>query len=135
MPEIKGGCLCGAVRYSASGDPAFVGICHCTDCQKFTGASFATVIGVPKPALSVQGEMASYGKTGDSGKTITRRFCPKCGSSLMDEADALPNIVMLGAGTLDDAGWVKPGMQIYCDSAQPWVSLAGEMQRFGKMPG
>lgn len=135
MPEIKGGCLCGAVRYSASGDPAFVGVCHCTDCQKFTGAAFAAIVGVPKPALSVQGEMASYGKPGDSGKTITRMFCSQCGSSLMDEADALPNIVMLGVGTLDDASWVKPGMQIYCDSAQPWVSLGGEMQRFGKMPG
>ena len=135
MPEIKGGCLCGAVRYSASGDPAFVGVCHCTDCQKFTGAPFGAILGVPKPALSVQGEMTSYAKTGDTGKTITRRFCPKCGSSLMDEADALPNIVMIGVGTLDDASWVKPGMQIYCDSAQSWVQLGGEMQRFAKMPG
>jgi len=135
MPEIKGGCLCGALRYSASGDPAFVGVCHCTDCQKFTGAPFGAILGVPKPALSVQGEMTSYAKTGDTGKTITRRFCPKCGSSLMDEADALPNIVMIGVGTLDDASWVKPGMQIYCDSAQSWVQLGGEMQRFAKMPG
>ena len=53
----------------------------------------------------------------------------------MDEAEALPDVVMLSAGTLDDASWVKPGMQIYCDSAQPWVQLAGEMQRFAKAPG
>ncbi len=42
---------------------------------------------------------------------------------------------MLNVGTLDDPGWVKPGMQIYCDSAQPWVQLGGDMQRFPKMPG
>jgi hypothetical protein len=30
---------------------------------------------------------------------------------------------------------VKPAMQIYCDSAQPWVHLGGEMQQFPKMPG
>ena len=76
-----------------------------------------------------------YSKTGDTGKSIYRRFCPQCGSSVMDEADALPDIVMVGVGTLDDASWVKPGMQIYCDSAQPWVHLGGNIQSFAKMPG
>jgi hypothetical protein len=42
---------------------------------------------------------------------------------------------MVQVGTLDDPSWVKPAMQIYCDSAQPWVQLSGEMQRFAKMPG
>jgi hypothetical protein len=135
MPQIVGGCLCGKVRYSASGDPAFVGVCHCTDCQKFTGSAFSAVVGVPKAAVSVQGELATYSKTGDTGKTIYRKFCRTCGSSIMDEADALPDIVMLGAGTLDDSSWIKPGMQIYCDSAQPWVHLGGDMKSFPKMPG
>jgi hypothetical protein len=135
MPQIAGGCLCGKVRYSASGDPAFVGVCHCTDCQRFTGSAFATVVGVPKAALAVQGELATYSKTGDTGKSTYRRFCPQCGSSVLDEADALPDIVMVGVGTLDDASWVKPGMQIYSDSAQPWVHLGGNIQSFPKMPG
>jgi hypothetical protein len=134
MPQIAGGCLCGKVRYSASGDPAFVGVCHCADCQKFTGSAFAAVVGVPKAALTVQGELATYTKTGDTGKSTYRRFCPQCGSSVMDEADALPDIVMVGVGTLNDASWVKPGMQIYCDSAQPWVHLGGNIQSFPKMP-
>jgi hypothetical protein len=30
---------------------------------------------------------------------------------------------------------VKPAMQIYCDSAQSWVDLAGDMKHFAKMPG
>jgi hypothetical protein len=29
---------------------------------------------------------------------------------------------------------VKPAMQIYCDSAQPWVELGGGLQSFPKMP-
>jgi len=135
MSEIRGGCLCGGVRYSATGDPAFVGVCHCRDCQKFSGAAFAVVVGVAKSALSVQGTLTTYTKPGDSGQPIHRRFCPNCGASVMDEADAMPGVVMLAAGTLDDPGWVQPRMQIYCDSAQPWVELGGEMQRFAKMPG
>ena len=135
MAKIVGGCLCGKVRYSADVDPAFVGVCHCTDCQKFTGSAFGVVIGVPKPAISFQGKMSTYSKAGDTGKSIERRFCPECGSSIADEADAMPGIVMIATGTLDDASWVKPAMQIYCDSAQPWVSLGGEMKAFPKMPG
>jgi hypothetical protein len=135
MPQIAGGCLCGKVRYSATGEPAFVGVCHCTDCQKFTGSAFATVVAVPKPALKLEGRLTRYSKTGDTGKSIHRSFCPECGSSIADEADVMPDIVMLGSGTLDDASWLKPAMEIFCDSAQPWVQLQSDMKRFPKMPG
>jgi hypothetical protein len=135
MPLIAGGCLCGKVRYSATGEPAFVGVCHCTDCQKFTGSAFSTVLGVPKPAVKFEGKIARYSKTGDTGKSIHRILCPECGSSIADEADALPDVVMLGSGTLDDSSWVKPEMEIFCDSAQAWVDLQGDMKRFPKMPG
>ncbi len=134
MAHIEGGCLCGQVRYSADADPAFVGVCHCNDCQKFTGSAFATVVAVPASALKVTGTLKTFTKSGDSGKPIHRRFCPECGSGIMDEADALPGVAMLNAGTLDDRRWVKPLSEIYCDSAQPWVRHGGEIQRFAKAP-
>ena len=135
MPAIVGGCLCGKVRYSADAGPIFVGLCHCHDCQKFTGSAFAAVIAVPKPALAVTGVLKGFTKPGDSGKPIERLFCPECGSSVMDEAEALPGMVMIAAGTLDDPSWVKPTAAVYCASAQPWVRLAGDMKTFDKMPG
>jgi len=135
MPQIVGGCLCGKVRYSAGGDPAFVGICHCTDCQKFSGSAFSVVVAVAKPAVSIEGAVSTYEKIGDTGKTVRRTFCPFCGSCITDEADALPGLVMFGAGTLDDPSWVKPATEIFCDSAQPWVKLDCALQSFPKMPG
>ncbi len=135
MAHIEGGCLCGSVRYSADVEPTFVGVCHCDDCQRFTGSAFATVIGVPSSALKVSGVLKTYSKRGDTGKAIHRRFCPECGSGLMDEADALPGVAMVNAGTLDDRSWVTPQSEIYCDSAQPWVHLGGELKRFARMPG
>src|SRR5207248_1250076 len=51
MRASTGGCLCGKTRYSADAEPAFVGLCHCHDCQKFTGSAFAAVIGLPKSAV------------------------------------------------------------------------------------
>jgi hypothetical protein len=134
MPQIVGGCLCGKVRYSANVEPAFTGLCHCSDCQKSTGSAFSVVIAVPKDALTVQGRLTTFSKPGDSGQALERRFCPECGSGLVEEAAVMPGIVMINVGTLDDSSWVKPAMQIYCDSAQSWVQLGGEMQRFPKMP-
>ncbi len=66
------------------------------------------VVGVPKPALDVQGTLQTFTGRGDSGKPTYRRFCPECGSTLIDEAEALPNVTMILAGTLDDASWLKP---------------------------
>ena len=135
MPNITGGCLCGAVRYSASGEPRFTGLCHCTDCQKFTGSAFAVVVGVPASAVSITGKLGSFTKNGDSGKPMERRFCPQCGSAIVDVASAMPEIMMIAAGTLDDPSWLKPRSQIFCDSAQPWVDLQGDMKAFPRMPG
>jgi hypothetical protein len=135
VAQIVGGCLCGKVRYSGEAEPKFVGLCHCRNCQKESGSAFSIVVGIPQDALSVHGELKTFRDKGDSGKAMFRRFCPECGSTLMDEAEAMPGVIMVQVGTLDDASWVKPAMQIYCASAQPWVQLGGEMQRFAKMPG
>ncbi len=53
----------------------------------------------------------------------------------MDEAQAMPGVAMIAGGTLDDPTWLKPSSQIYCASAQPWVRLGGDMQRFEGVPG
>jgi hypothetical protein len=135
MPTIRGGCLCGKVRYSAETEPMFVGLCHCRDCQKFTGSAFALVIALPKPALTVTGVLEGFATLGSSGKSIERLFCHECGASIMDEAQAMPGVVMIAGGTLDDQTWVKPSSQIYCTSAQPWVQLGGDMKRFETSPG
>ena len=134
MGHIEGGCLCGKVRYSADTEPVFVSVCHCSDCQHFTGSAFATIIGVRLRALKVTGTLKTFTKLGDSGKPIHRHFCPECGSGIMDEADMLPGVAMVNAGSLDDRSWVKPQSELYCDSAQPWVRLEAELKRFAKAP-
>jgi hypothetical protein len=133
MPGISGGCLCGKIRFTANTEPAFVGVCHCRSCQRNSGSAFAVVLGFPAAAVSMQGELKT--DTGDSGKSLYRRFCPECGSSISSEVEMMPGMILLKAGALDDPSAVKPGVQIYCDSAQSWVSLGGEMKTFAKMPG
>ena len=137
MATITGGCLCGKIRYRADADPKFVSLCHCRDCQKFTGSAFAAVVALPKAGLTVSGAMKGFVKRGDSGKTIERFFCPDCGTSLMDEAEVVSGLVMIQAGTLDDPSWMRPSSQIYCASAQPWLRFdeALGLKSFAKVPG
>jgi hypothetical protein len=115
--KIEGGCLCGKVRYSGEAEPIFVGVCHCTNCQKSSGTAFNAVIAVPKPAVSLIGTVSTYEGKGDTGNSTYRRFCPACGSPVTEEAAVMADVVMIPIGTLDDAGAVQPAMQIYCDSA------------------
>ena len=45
--KIEGGCHCGHIKYEAEVDPAGAGICHCTDCQVFSGSAFRVVVSTP----------------------------------------------------------------------------------------
>lgn len=134
MADINGRCLCGNVTYSASVDPLFVGVCHCTSCQKITGTAFASVIAVPTAALAITGETTNFDGVGDSGKATHRAFCPTCGSTVTESADVMAGITMLTIGTLSDPSLFKPDTQIYCDSALPWAVLPN-LNKFPKMPG
>src|ERR1700749_793986 len=97
--EIKGGCLCGAVRYTAEADPTSATICHCRDCQKFTGSAFAALILAPKDSFTVTGPMKTHTGIGGSGLPLKRHFCPECGSSLGEEPGTRPGMIILTAGT------------------------------------
>ena len=135
MANITGGCLCGQIRYTVSGDPAFTGLCHCRNCQRYTGTAFEAVVAYPSASVSVQGGLKTYNDKGDSGKAVYRRFCPNCGSGVIADAEALPGVTLVLAGTLDDTSGYKPAMEIYCSSAQAWTTDGGARQRFDKMPG
>jgi hypothetical protein len=134
MPELKGSCLCGNVRYAVDAEPALVAVCHCSDCQKFSGSAFGFLVAVPEAQLEIRGVTKSYAKLGDSGQQIVRRFCPDCGSGISEEAVTQPGLVLLNGGTLDDSSRVTPTIEAYCDREMHWAKLDASMQRFAEMP-
>jgi hypothetical protein len=120
MPKIVGGCLCGSVRYQSEAEPVLTAACHCHHCQKQTSSAFSIFIVLPKESLRIEGEaLAAFEDVGDSGLPVFRKFCTKCGSAIVSEVVATPDVEWLNAGTLDDPSWFRPQMNIWCDSAQP----------------
>jgi len=131
---LTGGCLCGKVRYIIKADPLFVGVCHCTNCQKASGGAYSVNVGVKDVALDLAGDLTTYVDHGDSGKEVLRRFCPVCGSPVITDVEAYPGIHVVKAGTLDDPGQVKPQRQIFCASKHPWVPILDGIPAFDKAP-
>lgn len=131
---MSGGCLCGAVRYTIEGEPAFAGKCYCTDCQKESGAGHLTIMSVPDSAVTITGETKSFVKTGDSGKQVVRIFCPSCGTTVLGRPEVMAGISMIRAGTLDDSSCVDVGLAVFGASAPHWDRPPDGMQLFAGMP-
>jgi len=51
------------------------------------------------------------------------------------EAEGFPGMTLIMGGTLDDASWLKPTVQLFCDSAQPWIPIPADITKFARMPG
>ena len=132
--KVTGGCQCGAVRYECSEGPIMAGHCQCTNCQKFTGTGHATNMAFSKEAFTVSGEVSSYEYTADSGNTMHRYFCPKCGSPVYGDSSGNPAALMVRVGSLDDPSIFEANFIVYTSSAQDWDHLDASIPSFPAMP-
>ena len=134
-----GGCLCGALRYEFTEPPILTYTCHCTACQKITGSAFSSALIVAAAACHfIDGETRSFQRTADSGRTVARWVCAKCGTWICNGAKpgtAPPGTVFaLRAGTLDDTSMPRPTVHFWTRSMQPWVVLPEGDTRFETQP-
>jgi len=135
MPGFTGSCLCGDITYEVSSDPVNMWNCHCDACRKITGASFATNVFVKEADVRItKGTPSTFENAADSGNTMTRCFCPQCGSPLFNKNSGRLGILVVRAGSIDDAGFVKPWANLYTSRALPFTHLGGEMTNFDEMP-
>jgi hypothetical protein len=88
----------------------------------------------PAASVNVQGDLRSFGAVADSGNTVYRRFCPNCGSGVVNEGDGDPGRIVVLVGTLDDPTVFIPNVEIMCDTAWPWVPGGSGRKRFRGMP-
>lgn len=107
MERHEGGCLCGAIRYETLTAPSRVTVCHCSFCQRATGAAYMVqpvfddvdlrlLAGVPRVYDAV---------SAGSGKVIHVHFCADCGTKLWLSFERFPGKLGLYAGTFDDPCW------------------------------
>ena len=119
---IMGGCLCGAVRYEIEADaPLGARYCWCRVCQ-YLGAGTGAVSALFRTQdVAVSGPLTDYVCQADSGSTMHRRFCARCGTDVFSEAEERPTVIFVRAGTLDDPNQATPTATIWTKSAPKWA--------------
>lgn len=129
---LEGGCYCRQVRYQVEGPTAHVAVCHCSDCRRHAGAPMVTWAAVKADQLDVTGEVATFASS-EHGR---RQFCATCGTGLFYINDmALPGLVDIQTGTLDDPEAMPPGAQIQTAERLEWITRIGELPAFERYPG
>jgi len=119
--NVDGKCHCGRISYAASVDPEKVSVCHCTDCQMFTGSAYRVSVQVPKEQFALRsGAPAIYVKTAASGAKRAQAFCADCGTPVYSSAASEPTTYSLRIGCLSQRADLPPKRRIWCDSAVGW---------------
>ena len=107
--QYSGGCLCGAVRFVARGQPWRVGLCHCLDCRKQHGALFHASAIFPQEAVAISGDTRDY---------AGRFFCPRCGSSVFGRSG---DEVEVNLGSLDEIDRFVPTYELWTIRRESWL--------------
>ncbi len=129
----SGSCLCGVVKFEVRGAFDSFYLCHCTFCQKDTGAAYAANMFSTTAQLTwVSGQ--DLVKTFNlPGTRHAKSFCRECGSAVpMRVKD--PALLMVPAGSLDTRPAQRPDAHIFWSSRAPWDEGLMDTMKFEKFP-
>lgn len=130
--SLAGGCLCGAVRLEAVGEPLWVAHCHCSSCRKATGAAMATYAGYAADRVTFTGGPV---RVYSSSPGVVRRSCGRCGAPVSYESERWPGEIHLHIGVFDAPERLQPKAHVYVDEQMPWLQFADHLPRFDKTSG
>ncbi len=128
---ITGGCMCRAVRYAVSGEPVWVGHCHCESCRRHTGGPVVTFVCFKKDQVAfTKGARQIY----NSSPGVERAFCGQCGTPLTWEGKSeVPErgmIVEFHISTLDDPSAFIPTNHLFYTERIAWFDVADDLPRY-----
>src|SRR5262245_35817117 len=106
--RFAGGCLCGALRYEASREPALMGLCYCVDCRKASGSGFIPFMDFAANALTFVGEARQSRTPAFRGGDAVRNTCAVCGGLVFGGVRGVDTTHTIYAGSLDDPTLFKP---------------------------
>jgi hypothetical protein len=123
---ICGGCLCGSVRYEATGGPYNITHCHCSDCRRSSGAPFVTWASFRR-----SGFRFTAGKPNElrwAGRV--RSFCSRCGTPLTFMTDPNADEVDVTVCSFDQPDTVTPVDHTWIEDRLPWIRLADDLPSY-----
>ena len=133
--NVSGSCLCGSVRYSATGHSNKFWHCHCGRCRKSSGTGHASnILMRPDTFQWSAGEDLLRSFQVPDANSFRTVFCSVCGSPMPRVApDA--SFALIPAGSLDTAPGIRPTGRIYQDSRTDWSCDNTELPLYATYPG
>jgi hypothetical protein len=132
--HYSGGCLCGALRYEAAGEPLAAGHCYCADCRKASGSGFVPFLGFPAGAVRFSGPSRSFSSKAANGNDATRNFCPTCSGLVFGGVIGESGSFTIYAGSLDDPTRFHPTTAIFTRGRPGWAVIPPGLRIFERAP-
>jgi len=130
MP-YTGQCLCGEIKFQYTGPLGPVALCHCKQCQRAHGSAFSA----SAPAQSAHLEWlagANRVKEYAASPGKYRGFCECCGTHLYSRVDAIPAILRLRVGALDQPLGKGAAQHVYVAFKSDWFEITDALPQFDK---
>lgn len=128
---MRGGCLCGRIRYRLADRPTLVANCHCSMCRKHSGAAFLTYAAIDSAAFALEsGEPTRYRSSADAIRT----HCGACGSPLTFEFESEPGRIWVTAGSLDEPDALPPAENWFVADKVAWVEVDEKLKNWHGPP-
>jgi hypothetical protein len=124
VPELplKGGCMCGGVRFEVTAPLVSAGYCHCTRCQRRTGTGASAFARAAPGSLRVTaGEELIRAYRPDDG--FAKEFCSACGSALWSRSPDDPDVVAVRLGAFDGDPEIRPSYRQFVAYAAAWEPI------------
>lgn len=125
--SVRGGCLCGLVRFEV--DLPFIKFlkCHCSRCRSATGSAFAANAYVLPQALRWLSGEENVGRFDlPTARSFSTSFCRTCGSPLPHTTRSGREVI-IPAGSLRDDPGASPTVEACWASRAPWLSDAVDL--------
>jgi len=116
---LTGGCLCGAVRFTAAPAKREVGACHCSMCRKWSAGPFLAIDCSGSFKIDDPSNLGLY----RSSEWAERGFCKVCGTPLFYRLVG-KDFYEVSVEALDDTGGLVLTSQIFVDEKPAYYDFA-----------
>jgi len=111
----QGGCFCGAVQLSVTGEPAAMGYCHCESCRSWSAGPVNAFTLWKTEAVKVTRGADQIGTFHKSPRSY-RKWCKTCGGHLFTEHPHW-SLIDVYAATIPEFPY-KPGVHVNYQETQ-----------------
>lgn len=120
-----GHCLCGEIRFTATGVPSWVSYCHCESCRRHTGSPVTCFVNYASNDVAFVSAPAVY----RSSAGVRRSFCSRCGTPIAYETDKRPGEIDIYLNAFDYPAAFKPESHAFFAERISWFDTRDELPR------